>query len=349
MKPNSYDKDNQRWRCAKRPCVVMLFATIMFSFLCSGCGSSRALTTLKLGREGTLFRGGVKFGIERIDWAVDNETESPTSKKLNAIAVDAYPGLFSNDTDAWPVELRVKNKSKWDYDFSLGTALTGFMVPFPARKSVQHDVEVVVEGLESNTVSFTIKETLWVAFSPLGCIPVPGPSHARNNMMNLYTNPILELTYESVVEAVAQELKRLDASLESSDLEAFKRLAAGHKNSVVSQHAANILSNLSIDEQLISHVNQKAIEMGYNPILVYTDEDGELFVLEGELPGIYDKELGLREKDMVINVGINPCDIIDEVLHKGYYLILKDGAVHIGAIEGYPPVQSSPAASGEKE
>ena len=109
------------------------------------------------------------------------------------------------------------------------------------------------------------------------------------------------------------------------------------------------IPELILDEALIAQAYEWAAEMGYNPIPVYTSEDGELFVLEGTLYNTEDRGLLIRENDIVINVGEVPCQIADEVLHKGYYLILKDGGVHIGAIEGYPPVESSSAASGEKE
>lgn len=56
------------------------------------------------------------------------------------------------------------------------------------------------------------------------------------------------------------------------------------------------------DESIVSAGIEKAKEMGFNPIPVYTDEKGEIIIVPGTLFSIRNGKWSLVNGDMLINV-----------------------------------------------
>ena len=301
--------------------VVVVAALVLMPFLASGCACVQANTTLKPSRDRTFARAEGKFHVDSIDWAGSDVKTGPTVDRFNKIASHIYPELFSNNPDAWPVKLSVKNRSKLDYDYSYWTILTLFAIPFPAQKTANYDVDVTVHGEPAETISFNVEETSWVALPGTGILPLLWPNDAAGISLNFDNESVMRLIYASIVEAAAQTLRR---------------------------QAEFAGSSYPLDQKLLAQARTKAQTLGYNPVPVYIDENGTMFVVEGTGFETKKGELFVREaKDMLVNVGDASCNVEDKVLKKGEYLFLRDGKIYKESMElaAASPTSAVPAVT----
>jgi hypothetical protein len=188
--------------------ILCLFALSLFS---TGCVmSSRATTTLKPQKSATLSKDGMKFWIEGVVFSPEESHFKPGST-YNAMAMRAYPALFSNDTNAWPIRVVVEGRKKQIYHYGAWTILTFGVLPCPIKESVQYEIITEIPGVESKSISFEMEKAEWAAWIPLGLIPVPGASDARS-YFDMAQTAINDFTMACIVEAAAQQVKQIDAS-----------------------------------------------------------------------------------------------------------------------------------------
>ena len=77
------------------------------------------------------------------------------------------------------------------------------------------------------------------------------------------------------------------------------------------------------DDKLITAARQKAKDLGYNPIICYTDENGKER-MAGQMT-IRNNEFVIVEGDMVINLGNREFTAAGTILKKGEYCIFING------------------------
>jgi hypothetical protein len=81
------------------------------------------------------------------------------------------------------------------------------------------------------------------------------------------------------------------------------------------------------DESIVSAGIEKAKEMGFNPIPVYTDEKGKIIIVPGTLFSIRNGQWSLVNGDMLINVGNHPVPAEKITLNKGEYAVVQNGKI----------------------
>jgi hypothetical protein len=80
-------------------------------------------------------------------------------------------------------------------------------------------------------------------------------------------------------------------------------------------------------EELVSRGRDKAKQLGLNPIPVYTNEDGNIIIVQGTDFTINNNKWALAEGDMVINVGSDVVKAENVELNRGEYAKVEGGKV----------------------
>jgi hypothetical protein len=149
----------------------------------SSCASIRYVSTLKPSGDKTLNMGDVRFSLVSLDGKDDSL--AVRSRKL-------YPNLFTDEWTGLPVVI----EDHCSQDSSMGRAafLTGFfglgIIPFPGTEKSSYSVETSLinapgERVPAGKVDFEFKKVTWMTvLSPLGLLPVVGPSDLPRDYYN---------------------------------------------------------------------------------------------------------------------------------------------------------------------
>jgi len=151
----------------------------------------------------------------------------PEIEEIIDIAESRYPQIFSDERDALPLKINVYLEN-YSYSgiltslLSLSTLLiVGAILPLPESAKGEFSVETSFTDLsgravKKQVVAFERKTAYWgSAYSPLGLIPVPGPSDKEKDI-EIFGSPYGKpskrrtLTLESIVDAVVEAINKTD-------------------------------------------------------------------------------------------------------------------------------------------
>ncbi len=201
---------------------LILVSVLVWSI--TGCESSRYVSNLHPEVFSSAPLGNVKVHIVPTDpsarsrRAANTVSASPTAPSVSTEAARLYPGTFSDDFSALPVRLEINLKT--ESPFSPLGLLGGFTLGvLPIYMTTYSDYTVAVslatadENMVLQPVPFEIKTANWgTLFTPLGLLPVPGPSDARSTNLGANASTGHNLVETSTVAAVVQALKQVDAA-----------------------------------------------------------------------------------------------------------------------------------------
>lgn len=199
--------------------MLFLLCIGTLSVLLSGCESYRAISTLKPQHDANLSQSGVRFRIDEV-WTLKGR-ECVSAAECNALAMKAYPLVFSNEADAWPFLVTVKRSLKASPDLSSLTSLPwlftlGLFPMCVKNETEQYEIGVAIPGVESNPNGFEIETVGWVGWIPL-LFPAPGSGDVRSRFVGA-KNEIGDYKKNCIVEAVAKHVKALN----TEDLSKFQ-------------------------------------------------------------------------------------------------------------------------------
>lgn len=201
----------------------MLFGTILlgFALLANGCTSHRYSTTLPPGSDPALTHGTARFAIVSIQ-----NKNAPMGRAMQEAAVKRYPGLFSSDWTAIPLnvdmDLKVKGvgtssgPGSFFVPFLVPCAMGALPVPCGNRMYYTvraHDLSKAL-GSMGSAVSFQRADVDWSSWTPLGLIPVFGRSD-----ISRFSKPAdaQQLTHDCLAEAVKRLVVQCDPAAASAE------------------------------------------------------------------------------------------------------------------------------------
>jgi hypothetical protein len=178
--------------------------------------------------------GDVRFSI------VTPDGKPGALDSLAARSLEIYPNLFTDDWTGIPVLVRIDVKT----DSTTGTSafMTGFftlgLIPFPGSDKSMYDVETGFidargERVPAGKIPFEFDKVSWTTVtSPLGLLPVAGPSDLPRDSMSLLSADAGTFQKQSSktsgyisdcqIEAVVQTLRNADRAKLAGDYRARK-------------------------------------------------------------------------------------------------------------------------------
>ena len=83
------------------------------------------------------------------------------------------------------------------------------------------------------------------------------------------------------------------------------------------------------DQQIINAGKQRAEQMGHNPVCIYTNKTGGISITQSKF-AIRQGKVKFIHGDMVINVGKEDVTVMETILKKGEYGIIKNDKLEKG-------------------
>jgi len=211
--------------------VLTWLTAVLIVFSLNACASIRYESTIKPSNDKALTMGDVRFSIINLEGNDDG---------LAARSREVYPDLFTDEWAGLPVVVKTDTSSDSSIDRS--AFLTGFfglgIIPFPGTEKTSYSVETSLidsmgERIPAGKVDFEFKKVQWMTvLSPLGMMPVAGPSDIPRdyfNIFNITENASKaynrEITYKSSchVEAIVKSLATADRKKLENDYQVRKR------------------------------------------------------------------------------------------------------------------------------
>lgn len=87
--------------------------------------------------------------------------------------------------------------------------------------------------------------------------------------------------------------------------------------------------NNKFDQKLIDVGKQKAKKKGHNPVCIYADKNGGIYITQSKF-AIRNNQATFIDGDMVINVGKEDASVWGAILKNAEYGIIKNGKLEKG-------------------